>query len=108
MSFKAIGKRIKKASTTVSREVFNRRIVKESSLKWLDNKGLPIDGQDCPRLKKAPFICNGCDNRKRCSFVQKSYYAGKRIMSTGAYLCICPVNLEALRGEATKQSSQKL
>lgn len=77
MSFKAIGKRIKKASTTVSREVFNRRIVKESSLKWLDNNGTPISGRDCPRLQKAPFVCNGCDNRKRCSFVQKFYYAGK-------------------------------
>lgn len=77
LSFKAIGKRIKKAATTVSREVFNRRIVKESSLKWLDNNGNPVNGRECPRLQKAPFVCNGCDNRKRCSFVQKFYYAGK-------------------------------
>ena len=75
MTFKAIGARIKKAATTVSREVFNRRIVKESSVKWLDNKGQPVVGRDCPQLKKAPFVCNGCDNRKRCSFVQRFYYA---------------------------------
>jgi len=77
MSFKSIGGRIKKASTTVSREVFNRRIVKEASQKWLDNNGKPISGRDCPRLKKAPFVCNGCDNRKRCAFVQKFYYAAR-------------------------------
>lgn len=77
MSFKAIGKRIKKAATTVSREVFNRRIIKDSSQKWLDNNGSPVSGRECPRLTKAPFVCNGCDNRKRCGFVQKFYYASK-------------------------------
>jgi IS30 family transposase len=75
MPFKTIGSRIKKAATTVSREVFNRRIVKESSVKWLDNNGNPVEGRECPRLRKAPFVCNGCDNRRRCAFVQKFYYS---------------------------------
>ena len=77
MTFKTIGARIKKAATTVSREVFNRRIVKESSVKWLDNNGQPVTGRDCPRLKKAPFVCNGCDQSKRCAFVQKFYFAAR-------------------------------
>lgn len=69
ISFKAIGKRIGKNATTISREV-KRHIQMHSN-------GYTKTDEICPRLLKAPFVCNGCDKKSRssCPFKRQIYVA---------------------------------
>ena len=63
MTFKAIARRIGKDPTTVSKEVKKHMVVTkpgEGSRK-LDNP--LVDGRGCPRLLKAPFVCNPCEKK---------------------------------------------
>lgn len=71
MTFKAIGKRIGKSPTTISREV-------KLHLKPHTNSFVKTT-EVCPRLMKAPFVCNGCEKRSRsiCKF-QRQIYEAKR------------------------------
>lgn len=55
MTFKAIARRIGKDPTTVSKEV-------KLHLETHQNGHVKIDGV-CPKLLKAPFVCNGCELR---------------------------------------------
>lgn len=68
MTFKAIAKRIEKDQTTVSKEVRKHAsVVKPSGI---------IAGSEpalCPKLQKAPFVCNGCPKRTFCR-LEKHYY----------------------------------
>lgn len=63
MSFKDIGKRIEKSATTISREV-------KQHLQAHSN-GYTKTDDVCPRLLKAPFVCNGCDKKSRSSCPHK-------------------------------------
>lgn len=69
MTFKAIGKRIGKSCTTVSREV-------KAHLQVYTNSFVKTD-QVCPILLKAPFACNGCEkrHRKNCVYTRQQYVA---------------------------------
>lgn len=69
MSFKAIGRRIGKDATTVSREVKGRSIAHRS--------GFSSSEEVCPLLLKAPFVCNGCPKRSSasCRYVRRIYSA---------------------------------
>ena len=71
MTFKAIGGRIGKNQTTVSREV---KLHMETHL----NSFVRTD-EVCPRLLKAPFVCNGCDKRSKsnCPYKRQMYVAKK-------------------------------
>lgn len=70
MTFKAIARRIGKSATTVSREV-------KGHLKIHKNGFVKTDKQ-CPKLLKAPFVCNGCDKRRKSSCVfARQLYIGK-------------------------------
>lgn len=69
MTFKAIGKRIGKDQTTVSKEVKRHIKVHRNSF---------VNREDCcPKLLKAPFVCNGCPYRTRssCHFPRHIYEA---------------------------------
>lgn len=59
MTFKAIGKRIGKCQTTISREV------KQHMQPYIN--GYVRTEEVCPRLLKAPFVCNGCEKKGRSS-----------------------------------------
>lgn len=65
ISFKAIGKRIGKNATTISREV-KQHIQTHSN-------GYTKTEEICPRLLKAPFVCNGCDKKSRASCPYKRH-----------------------------------
>ena len=69
MSFKDIGKRIEKSATTISREV-------KQHLQAHSN-GYTKTDDVCPRLLKAPFVCNGCDKKSRssCPYRRQVYVA---------------------------------
>ena len=69
MSFKAIGRRIGKDATTVSREVKGRSVAHRN--------GFSNSEEICPLLLKAPFVCNGCPKRSSasCRYVRRIYSA---------------------------------
>lgn len=69
MSFKSIAKRIGKSPATISREV-------KGHLKAHTNSFVKTD-EICPKLLKAPFVCNGCEKRSRssCRFKRQMYVA---------------------------------
>lgn len=71
MTFKAIGRRISKDQTTVSKEV-------KAHLQKHTNNFVKSEAK-CPRLLKPPFVCNGCEKRSRssCQCVRQLYYAKK-------------------------------
>lgn len=71
MTFKAIGERIGKSQTTISKEV---KIHMES----YTNSFVRTD-EVCPKLLKAPFVCNGCEKKSRsnCPYRRQVYTAKK-------------------------------
>lgn len=69
MTFKAIGQRLGKDQTTISKEV--KRHIKVHTNSFVKREDC------CPKLLKAPFVCNGCQNRSRscCRFPRYLYEA---------------------------------
>lgn len=69
MTFKAIGKRIHKDATTVSKEV--RKHIKVHTNSYTNTESC------CPKLMKAPFVCNGCEKRSStgCHYPKHLYFA---------------------------------
>lgn len=69
MTFKSIAFRIGKSQTTVSREV--------KSHAQSHNSGHTKTEDICPKLLKAPFVCNGCERKSRssCPYVRRVYVA---------------------------------
>jgi IS30 family transposase len=69
MTFKDIAKRIDKDPTTVSKEVKLRSRMHTNSFVKTD--------ASCPRLLRAPFVCNGCSkrNHSNCQFMRRRYVA---------------------------------
>lgn len=68
-SFRNISRDINKGVSTISREVVNRRY-KENGNHF---NGLP---KKCSKLEKAPFVCNGCPNVKKCKS-NKFFYSAQ-------------------------------
>ena len=69
ITFKKIGERIGKDPTTVSKEVKLHGQSYTNSFTKTD--------ECCPKLLKAPFVCNGCPkrNHSNCHFPRRSYQA---------------------------------
>ena len=69
MTFKAIAARIGKDSTTVSKEV-------KLHSKPFTNSFVKTD-ECCPKLMKAPFVCNGCEKMRysSCKYIRHKYIA---------------------------------
>jgi IS30 family transposase len=69
MTFKAIAARISKDPTTVSKEVkLHSRTYTNSFVKT---------DECCPKLLRAPFVCNGCDKCRyaSCKYTRRKYIA---------------------------------
>lgn len=69
MSFKDIGKRIGKDPTTISKEVKLHGQIYTNSFTKTD--------ECCPKLLKAPFVCNNCPkrNHSNCHYPRRTYQA---------------------------------
>ena len=69
MTFKAIAARISKDPTTVSKEV-------KLHSKAYTNSFVKTD-ECCPKLLRAPFVCNGCEKRSysSCKYTRRKYIA---------------------------------
>jgi IS30 family transposase len=76
MTFKAIGRRIGKDQTTISKEVKKHITVKPDGTERIGNDGSVLPKNICSQLLKAPFVCNGCKKRRiPCSSRKQFYYA---------------------------------
>ena len=92
LSFKKIGKLIDKDCTSISREIRNHYIVKNtgcigrsfnncSKVKTCVlrgkqcklNKCIDFVEEKCPLLDKPPYVCNGCNKKGRCA-LSKHFY----------------------------------
>ena len=75
MTFKAIGLRIGKDQTTVSKEVKKHIEQKDEVVEQLEN-GTKIYRATCPAHLKAPFVCNPCmDKHRKCKYPKRYYRA---------------------------------
>jgi IS30 family transposase len=77
MDFKAIGRRIGKAQTTVSREV-KRHIVIVTSNAARKEGYCKAANEPCKNLLKPPFVCNPCKRRHCACVFDKHLYYGKK------------------------------
>jgi len=77
MTFKAIGRRIGKDQTTVSKEVKKHITVRASNYVKRNEHGEELSHEPCPLLLKAPFVCNPCARRScGCRKDKQFYFAG--------------------------------
>ncbi len=106
LSFKAIGLKISKDCTSISREIRNHLIHKDSGAvgrPFFDcihrknceyktrgtlcnkNNCSHYEKEVCPTLDKPPYVCNGCSKKSSCTLSKKIYeasYALKEYKST--------------------------
>ena len=66
-SFTEIGKAIDKDRTTVSKEIRRNRYIKSNFYEPFDMEGINKTIEDCDKLKKFPYVCNTCPNKKYCN-----------------------------------------
>ena len=81
MTFKAIGKRIGKDQTTISKEVKKHLQTRGSEVKRLNEDGTEARREVCPDLLKSPFVCNPCNKRHANCGRQKQFYIAKKAES---------------------------
>jgi len=74
MTFKAIGKRVGKDQTTISKEV-------KKHISYRSKEGAPADEDVCPLLLAAPFVCNPCKKRRYSCGFRKRYYDARPAQS---------------------------
>ena len=69
LTFKAIAKRVGKDPTTISKEVKLHGQTYTNSFTKTD--------ECCPKLLRAPFVCNGCPkrNHSNCQYPRRQYHA---------------------------------
>ena len=78
MTFKAIAKRVGKDQTTISKEVKKHLVSRPNGVKRVKEDGSPLPAEICPRLIKAPFVCNPCQKyHGKCGYDRQIYIAGK-------------------------------
>ena len=99
MTFKAIGARIGKDQTTVSKEVKKHLTFTPSNVIHRDGNGQEIPVPVCPKLLKTPFVCNPCDKKRYSCPYQKQKYVAKIAQREYAQLLVAaregiPLNKE--------------
>lgn len=104
MSFKEIARNIEKNCTTISREIRNHYIVKNTGSvgrkfnnciyrRTCENRGrncnltncTEFKEEKCNQLNKPPYVCNGCKNKTQCTLTKHFYnavYANDEYIST--------------------------
>jgi IS30 family transposase len=76
VTFKAIGQRIGKDQTAVSKEVKRHLVSQPLEHRAFDSQGNPLLLEPCSKHLKAPFCCNPCEKKHRqCAFPKRFYYA---------------------------------
>ncbi len=75
-TFTYIGKSINVDRTTVSKEIKRNRYIKSNFYDEFDTKGIQSAIEKCHLLKKPPYVCNSCPNKRYCT-KHKLYYNAK-------------------------------
>lgn len=76
MTFKAIGRRVGKDQTTISKEVKKHLTVRPAPYVRRSEQGESLPHVHCPLLLKAPFVCNPCERRRyACQYDKQLYLA---------------------------------
>lgn len=83
-TIKRIADTIDKDPTTVSKEIKKHTFIKPipngndeaDEIHFDPETGEIIENPLCPKLKKSPYVCNGCEKHKRrCGYQKQFYYA---------------------------------
>lgn len=72
-SFTYISKAINVDRTTVSKEIKRNRFIKSNFYDAFDKQGINSAIEKCDKLKRPPYVCNSCPNKKYC-INHKLYY----------------------------------
>jgi IS30 family transposase len=76
MTFKAIGRRVGKDQTTISKEVRKHLQYVPTKSVHKDKHGNVLPTPTCPRLLKTPFVCNHCSKKSyNCCYNKQKYVA---------------------------------
>jgi len=76
MTFKAAAAKIGKDQTTVSKEVKKHLTFASSKVIYRDKDGKELPAPVCPKLLKAPFVCNACEKKRySCAYHKQKYVA---------------------------------
>ncbi|MEG2464384.1 MAG: IS30 family transposase [Malacoplasma sp.] len=72
-NFTYIANSINVDRTTISKEIKRNRYIKSNFYDAFNIKGINSTVEKCERLKKPPYVCNSCKNKKFCTN-HKLYY----------------------------------
>ena len=76
LTFKAISENIGKDKCTVSKEIRKHITGTALPLRRHNQNGDALEQTICPKLMKAPYVCNGCTKRRvRCAYPKRLYIA---------------------------------
>ena len=76
LTFKAIAEKIGKDKCTVSKEIRKHITDTALPLQRHNRDGEVLEQNICPKLMKAPYVCNGCKKRRvRCAYPKRLYIA---------------------------------
>ena len=81
MTFKAIGKRVGKDQTTISKEVKKHLETRGCEVRRINEDGTEAGLAICPSLLKSPFVCNPCSKRHSNCGRQKQLYVARKAES---------------------------
>ena len=69
-NFNEIAKMLNKSNRCISKEVKNRKTRIKKKNPYSNSKDFI-----CPKLIKAPYVCNGCDKKISCRYTRYEYYS---------------------------------
>ena len=76
ISINQIAKDLGKSHSTIIREIQRNKVFsKPSNWNCFNKYENPYYNPNCDRLKKSPYVCNGCNSRKGCRKERFTYYA---------------------------------
>jgi len=81
MSYKAIGRRVGKDPTTISKEIKKHLCITPADNIRQTNQDGDFIPEVCPLLIRAPFVCNPCRKRRHYCGFQKQVYRAKNAQS---------------------------
>lgn len=84
-SFSQIAREINKSHSTILREVDRNKVYYKPTT-WNNCSAVSTP---CPKLKKHPYVCNGCKSRSGCRRERYTYYARKANDSYKELICSC-------------------
>lgn len=86
-SFTYIGNSIKVDRTTISKEIRRNRYIKSNFYEKFDKKGIDEAVNRCSLLRKPPYVCNSCPNKRYCN-KHKLYYNSIYAQENSDYILI--------------------